>query len=414
MVGRNLITHPMSPYTGRVLIALLTALTATGPVATTIYLPSLPAMAENLNATVGQAQLTLTVFLGGFAISYLIYGPLADRYGRRPVLLGGLLLYTLGSAACALAPTIETLIATRLLQSVGACAGPVIGRAVVRDLFEREQVARVLAWIGTALAVAPAAAPVIGGYLEVWFGWRTNFLATTLYGLVLTYLVWRRLGESTPELRVHAGFVRGMVADYLTLLRSPDLLGYSAIVGFGFAALFAFQTGAPIVVIDLIGLPPDAYGLLSLIGVAGYAGGSYFAGRMALKIELERMVLAGVLVALAGGGAMAGFALAGHLSLAAIFGPIFVYAVGMGLYLPNAIAGAINPHPEMAGTASALLGFFQTGLGALGSLAVVPFPSDTQLPMTLVVAAMTLAGFVTLLVMRHSRARARARAAAKM
>ncbi len=391
---------------GRFLIALLTALTATGPFAISIYLPSLPSVAATLEADIGQVQLTLTVFLVGFAVAHLVYGPLADRFGRRPVLLGGLLLFTLASAACALAPTVEALTATRLLQAIGACAGPVMSRAVVRDLFERDQLARVMAWIGTALALAPAAAPVIGGYLEVWFSWRASFLFTTLYGALLTLIVWRRLGESAPELRRHAGFLRGVAADYLKLFRSPDFLAHSAVIGFGFGALYAYMAATPIVVIDVIGVSPDAYGLLSLIGVAGYAGGSYAAGLVAFRVAPERMVLAGVVVAFAGGAALAGFALAGHLSLGAIFGPIFVYAVGMGLFLPGAFAGAIGPHPEIAGAASALLGFIQTGLGALGSLVVVPFPSDSQLPMALAVATMTLAGLATHVGLRYARRRA--------
>lgn len=392
-----------SPRPG--LIALLTALTATGPVATSIYLPSLPAMAESLEAGIGTTQLTLTVFLIGFATAHLIYGPLADRYGRRPVLIAGLVLFTIAGAACALAPNVELLIAARLLQSVGACAGPVIGRAVVRDLFERDQMARVMAWIGTALALAPALAPVIGGYLQVWFGWRMNFAAATLYGAVTVWLVWRRLAESLPQRRRHPAFLSGLVRDYLSLARSPRFMAYSALGGFGFAALFAFQTAAPIVVIDLIGVTPDAFGLLSLIGVAGYAGGSYAAGLLAFRVRNDPMVLSGVVVALAGALALAGLALAGYVSLAAIYGPIFVYAVGMGLYLPAAVAGAINPYPEMAGAASALLGFIQSGLGALGSLAVVPFSSASSLPMALVIAAMMAAGFATLGVLWASRGR---------
>lgn len=381
----------------------MTALTATGPVATSIYLPSLPAMAQDLEVGVGAAQLTLTVFLIGFAAAHLIYGPLADRHGRRPVLIAGLLLFTVASVACALAPNVEALIGARLLQSLGACAGPVIGRAVVRDLFERDQVARVMAWIGTALALAPALAPIIGGYLQVWFGWRLSFIAAALYGAVIAWLVWRRLRESLPQARLHASLLSGALRDYLSLARRPEFMAYSAIGGFGFAALYAFQAAAPIVVIDHLGVTPDTFGLLSLIGVAGYAIGSYAAGLLATRTADDPMVLGGVLVALAGALVLAGLALAGVLTLAAIYGPIFVYAVGMGLYLPFAISGAIAPYPEMAGAASALLGFIQTGLGALGSLAVVPFATDTSLPMALVIAATMAAALATLGVLAASR-----------
>lgn len=390
------------------LITLLTALTAIGPLATGIYLPSLPAIVEDFDTDVGMVQLTLTVYLAGFALAHLVYGPLADRYGRRPLLLGGLMLFAVASVACAFAPSIEFLIAVRLLQSLGASAGPVIGRAIVRDLFEHHEVARVMAWIGTALALAPAAAPVVGGYLEVWLGWRSTFIVTSFYGLVLVALVGWRLKESTRALRVHDRFLAGATADYLALLRQPAFLGNTAIVGFGFGALFAFQAGAPIAVINLIGLSPDLYGLYSTVAVAGYAAGSYAAGKLAASVEHGRVIRWGVLTSTAGGCGLAAFALAGHLSLLAIYGPITVYALGMGLFMPFAFAAAVKPFPHMAGSASAMIGFLQTGLGAVGSLLVVPFPSETQLPMALSVAAMTLASLLTLVALRRwQRAQAR-------
>jgi DHA1 family bicyclomycin/chloramphenicol resistance-like MFS transporter len=388
----------MPPRTGPGLIALLTALTASGVVATSIYLPSLPAITVDLGAEVSETQFTLTVFLLGYALAHVIYGPLSDRYGRRPVLLGGLLLYTLASIACGLAGNIEFLIAARLLQAIGACAGPVIARALVRDLFEREQMARTMAWIGTALALAPAVAPVIGGNVEVWLGWRANFVVVTLFGIIVLYICWRHLAETNTRPRDHDGLLMVSSVDYLALMRSRQFLAYSAIVGFGFAALFAYFAGAPIVIIDLLGVSPDIYGYLALVGVGGYAGGSFVSGRLAHRARSRHMVLAGVLVALAGGLSMAGLALAGYFNLVAILGPIFVYSVGMGLYLPHAIAGAISPYPEMAGAASV-----QNALGALGSLAVGAFPSDTQVPMTCIIAVMTFASLLAFLALGPRR-----------
>jgi DHA1 family bicyclomycin/chloramphenicol resistance-like MFS transporter len=399
----------MPPRTGPGLIALLTALTASGVVATSIYLPSLPAIAADLGASVSQTQFTLTVFLLGYAIAHLVYGPLSDRYGRRPVLLGGLALFAAASIACGLAPDVELLIAARLAQAIGACAGPVIARAVVRDLFERERMARVMAWIGTALALAPAAAPVIGGNVEVWLGWRANFAVVTLFGAVVLWLCWRHLGETNTRPRDRGGLFAVTLSDYRALARSREFLAYSAIVGFGFAALFGYFAGAPIVLIELLGVTPDVYGYLSLIGVGGYACGSYLTGRLAHRASLDRLVLAGVVVAFGGGASMAALALAGTFSIVAILGPMFVYSVGMGFFLPHAITGAIGPYPEMAGAASALMGFVQNALGALGSLAVAAFATDTQVPMTCVVAAMTGASLLAYLALGRGRSTARRR-----
>ena len=179
-------------------IALVSALIAIGQVATSIYLPSMPAMTEALHTDGATMQLTLTAYLLGFALSQLVYGPLSDRYGRRPALFAGLVLYVAASAACALAGTIDELIVARLFQAMGACAGPVVGRAVVRDLYDGERAAKALGYVGFVLAVSPAFAPVLGAHLHGWFGWRANFIFVALFGAVIGVLMWRKLGETHP------------------------------------------------------------------------------------------------------------------------------------------------------------------------------------------------------------------------
>lgn len=383
------------------MIVLLTSLTAIGPLSTSIYLPSLPALAADLGASTGEAQLTLTASLIGFALLQLVYGPLSDRYGRRRILFGGLSLYVLASAACALAPSIGTLILARFVQAVGGCAGSVISRAVVRDLFTPTEGARVLAYIGMALAIAPAAGPLIGGQLEVHFGWRSTFVALTAAGLAILVFAALRLpetnqGESrgTPLWRIVGGYWR--------LLRSGPFMAYSLSIGFQFGGLFAFQAGAPIALIGMLGVTPDTYGFYTLVPVAGYVLGGFISTRLSTRLGIFRMVRLGTAVNLAGGALIAVLAYTADLSVIALIGPMFVFSLGMGLHLPNAMAGAIANHPEIAGTASALLGFFMMGTGALGSALVVVLPHGDQVPMILVVVGMALCAAVAVLRLRET------------
>src|SRR6266446_10357734 len=194
----------MSRPNGLVVTALLTALVALGPMSTDLYLPSLPGLLRHFDADIAEVQLTLSVFLVGLAVGQLVYGPLSDRFGRRPVLLAGLILYVVASAICALAPGVPTLIAARLLQATGACAGPVVCRAVVRDVHGREGAARILSYMGAAMALAPTLGPILGGFLELWFGWRAAFAVMTLYGAAGLVIVALALPETNLAPDLHA------------------------------------------------------------------------------------------------------------------------------------------------------------------------------------------------------------------
>ena len=219
----------------------------------------MPAMTEALATDGATMQLTLTAYLVGFAISQLVYGPLSDRYGRRPVLFAGLALYVVASAACALAGTIDELIAARLFQSMGACAGPVVGRTVVRDLYDGEKAAKVLGYVGFVLAVSPAFAPVLGAYLHGWFGWRANFIFVAVFGAAVGLLMWRKLQEThQPEAQHGLGLGR-MAASYGTLVRSPSFLAYTLNLSLAFTALFVYISESPFVFIDMLGTPEHAY-----------------------------------------------------------------------------------------------------------------------------------------------------------
>ncbi len=370
--------------------ALLTFLVAVGPLSTDLYLPSLPAIGAYFDSGPAEVQLTLSVFLIGFAVSQLAYGPLSDRFGRRPMLLAGLSLYLVASLACCLAPSLETLIAARFLQAVGGCAGPVLGRAVVRDVYGQEGAARVLSYMSLAMALAPALGPILGGYLEVLFGWRANFAALSALGLfglvsVLIYLpetnAWRDETATQP---------RQIAKNYRALLADRVYVGYLLVVACAYSGIFAFISGSSFVLIETLGLTPSQYGLCFATFVLGYMVGTFISGRMNRRLGMQRLITIGAWIGCLGGLCGLVLALAGVLSVTAVVAPLTLFIVGAGLMLPNALAGAIGPYAKMAGSASALLGFFQMSIAALVGIGVGLASDGTARPMAAAVALVAI------------------------
>jgi len=400
----------MPPANSLIVTALLTALVALGPISTDLFLPSLPGMVRAFDAEVSEVQLTLSLFLAGLAGAQLLYGPLSDRFGRRPVLLAGLALYALASLACMAAPTMPALIAARVLQARGACAGPVVARAIVRDVHGREGTARVLSYMAAAMALAPAIGPILGGFIEQWLGWRANFAALTLYGeagLVLTFFILPETNRA-PEASLHP---RAVLATYRGLAQTRAYAGYVLACAFAYSAIFAFISGSSFVLVDMVGLTPVEYGLSFAAVVAGYILGAILAGRLTRRLGVDRLVAAGGVVAALAGAPLAavgwsGVAWHGLGGAAALVLPMAAVMVGVGLVLPNAQAGAIAPFPRQAGAASALLGFVQMGVAALVGVAVGHLHDGTARSMT---AAIALAAALVPLAFRLLVVRADAR-----
>ena len=376
----------LDPRSGRVAV-LLTGLVALGPLSTDLYLPSLPSLVRVFQADVASVQLTLSVFLVGFALSQLAYGPLSDRFGRRPLLLAGLAVYLAASIACALATSIAMLIVARFFQALGGCCGPVLGRAIVRDLHGVQRAARMLAYISAATALAPAIGPIIGGYLEVGFGWRSNFVALTIFGGVVLLAVSALLSETNEHPNPHATQLRVLIANYREVLIHRSFLGYTLCVAFSYSWLFAFISGSSFVLIDVLHVAPEHFGYWFLVAVAGYMSGTLSAGRLTMRLGIDRMISLGTLLGALSGSVMAGLALAGVHTVAAVLIPTFFCFMAAGLVLPNAMAGAIGPFPKMAGTASALMGFFQMGCAALLGYLVGHLHNATPAPMALAMSA---------------------------
>ncbi len=387
----------------RIITAIVTALVAFGAISTDLYLPSLPAIAVQFQAGAGSVQLTLSVFLVGFAVSQLVYGPLSDRFGRRPVLLAGLALYVAASLACALAGSLALLIVARFCQALGACAGVVLGRAIVRDLHEPAQAAKVLSYIASAMALAPALGPILGGYVEAWLGWRANFLLLVGFGALTWLACLSLLPETNSRRNPEATRIGRSLAIYRELAAHPLYRGYVLICAFGYAGIFAFISGSSFLLIEVLGLPPERYGLCFAAVVAGYMIGAFTSGRLTLRLGLERLIAVGAVIGLAAGLLAAGLTLFAAPTVAGLVAPVFLYLIGAGLMLPNAMAGAMGPFPERAGAASALLGFvqmvFAAGLGVL----VGQLHDASGRSMTFAIAAVGLGAAVTVWSMAQRR-----------
>ncbi len=374
--------------------ALLTTLVAFGALSNNMYLPSFPSLARTFGVPVSGVLLTLAAFFIGFAVGQLFYGSVSDRFGRRPVLLAELAAYTVASAVCGAAPDIATLIAARAVQGLAAASTQVLSRAIVRDIYPPHRAARMLSIMAAVFTLAPAFAPVLGGFLQSWFGWRAIFATQTMIGLVVSLTVWRGLGETLPARDGQALDPGRMLYNYREISRSPVFMGYTLSFAFIFAGMFAFHSGSSFVFIDLLGYGPELYGVFFMMVATGYFLGSLASARITVRIGYGRCVAWGGVIAIAGGAIMVTLALAGIRGWAAIVAPQFVFMFGTALIMPNAIAGALAPFPHIAGAASALFGFTQQVCGALMIAAVGWAANGTELPMVagILVGAVLSAG----------------------
>jgi len=341
-----------------VMIALVTAMTAISSASVSQYLPSLPAITRELATTPAMVQLTLSVFMVTYALAQLVWGPLSDRYGRRPMLLLGLALYVATSLACALATSIEALIAFRMLQACAAACPPVIARAVVRDQYELKDAARVMAYVSASFSIAPIAGPIIGAALEESFGWRSNFAFMVTFGTIIALTVGLFLPETRRRARVATNAV-SVLGSYASLLASRTFLGYALCICFAFGCIFVFNSIAPFYFIGVRGLTPQEFSFAYAIVTVGYGGSSYVAAKVTPRLGIDRTIRMGALISLAGAVAVCAAVAAGFAGVAGICGTLVLVGLGAGFIFPNAQAGAIAPYPEKAGAASALIGFMQ-------------------------------------------------------
>ena len=369
-------------------IALLAALTAAGPVAMQIFLPALPLIQEGLATTPAMAQLTLSLSMLAIAVATLVYGPLADRYGRRPVMLAGLVLVSAGSVLCALAVNIGMLIAARLLQAAGGAAGMVLTRAIARDRFGAAGAARVISQLTMIMVVAPMIAPAVGGGLTDAFGWRSTFWFVAALGLVLFALAARGLAESRPPGTVSSTPL-AMLSSLPTLFGSRLFSAYVVQTAFTSMIFFSFISGAPYVMAHMLHRPASEYGLYYILVSGGFMIGNMLSLRIGHWFTPGVLLVAGSCIALAGSVLLAGIVAVSALTPAWLFLPMMFGSVGNGLVMPNAQAAAINVFPERAGAASGISGFLQMIFAATASQLVGVLQNGTAWPM---LALMLLGG----------------------
>jgi len=376
------------------IVLILGALTAFAPLAIDMYLPALPLIGERLGATPTQVQFTLASFFIGLALGQAIFGPLSDRFGRKPPLFFGLALFLGASVGCALSTEVEWLIALRFVQAFGAAAGMVVARAMVRDLFPPREVAGVFSTLMLVLGVAPILAPMLGSQVLLWADWPAIFWFLGGFGLLCLALAALRLQEShrpPADARLHLGSI---LANYGRLFAHRDFLGYALTGSLAIGGMFAYIAGSPFVVIDLYGLSATDYGWIFGTNAVGLIGASQVNRLLLRRLTSDRVLLATTAVLAAVGLALAALALGGWGGLWPLLAALFLYASTIGLILPNSSALALLTQSRNVGAAAALMGVLQFGLGAVAALGVGALEDGSARPMGVVIGLCGLGAFL--------------------
>ncbi len=368
---------------------LLTLITFSGTFAMHIFVPALPEAARSLGASIGEMQLTMSVYIFGLAVGQLAYGPLSDRFGRRPLLVGGLMLYTTAGLAASLVPDVHSLIVARLLQALGGCAGLVIGRAIVRDPALPQEAARRMATMNLMVVIGPGAAPLLGGVLATVLGWRSIFYALTLLGaLNLIFALWL-LPETRPAQVVSKA--SALARNYGRLITSPAFVGFAIGGGCATTSMYAFISVSPFIFTHQLGRPDYEAGLYPAILTAGLWLGSMAATRLIPRLPIDRLAVWANVVSVAAALVFLVAVLSNHLTVLLAIGPMFVFGMGAGIASPAALSQAIGVNPQVIGSASGLYGFSQMGVGAICT-ALVGLGSDPALTAAIILAAAGVIG----------------------
>jgi DHA1 family bicyclomycin/chloramphenicol resistance-like MFS transporter len=341
-------------------IVTLVAIAGLSALTMNIFLPSLPSMAKDFGVTYGTIQILISGYIAMTAVVQIAIGPLSDRFGRRPTIIGSLVILLFATLVCMVATDIYTLVAARMLQTA-VVAGIVLSRAIVRDMVPMEEAASMIGYVTMGMTIVPMIGPTLGGVLGDAFGWRANFVALFALGVVVLALVAADLGETN---RNRSASFSAQFRAWPGLLASPQFWGYTAVVTFTSGAFFAFLGGAPFIGATLMHMSPSTLGLQFIFIAAGYMAGNFVSGRYARRYGTSNMMLAGTIAMIVGTLVPAAFLLAGVGSALAFFGPQVIVGFGNGLTLPSANAGVVSVKPHLAGSASGLSGAIAMGGGA--------------------------------------------------
>jgi len=343
---------------------LLALITISGTMAMHMFVPALPLMAVSLGATAGQAQMTISLYIVGLAVGQLFYGPLSDSFGRRPLLMAGLVLYALAGLLAAAAPDIHTLVGARLAQALGGCAGLALGRAIVRDASSATDTVRRLALLNLVMMVSPGLSPLVGSVVASALGWRAVFWLLAGVGMLTLVLAVRILPETNrPK---GTGFTAGTFAsDYLQLLRSREFVCFAVGGGCATTSMYAFIATAPFIFHTELHRPLAEVGAYLAILIFGLSIGSLSAGRLAGRLSTERLLSSGNLLGLVGALAFMAWVLSGSRSVGWLLAAMLTFTCGVGLTSPVALSRAVSAEPRLSGSAAGLYGFTQMVVGAV-------------------------------------------------
>jgi len=392
--------HHLS-YDSPWLLALLAALVALGPLSIDMYMPAMPAMQVAFDTTISRMHLTISVYLVGYSLFHLLCGPLADRFGRRPILLGGAALFVLACLGCSQATTVEEVLWYRFSQGIGACVGPTLARTIARDVFGPTRAAKALSLIAMMMGLAPAVAPTLGGIMLLVLPWSSIFIFLGIYGVATMVLIIRYLPESLPmKQSLHPVAIW---RNYAELIANRTYLTVTFASGLTYAGMLAYLSSSSFVYIEMLGVPVQFYGPIFLTTVLGYMTGSALSARLSHRLPSETILLLGSSVGPIATLTMCGSYELFHNSILPIMVPVAAFTCALGLIMPHAMTIALRPFAHIAGTASALLGFIQMSLSAATSALVGIFLQETPRPMVLTMVVVAFIGLTLTIRVYRSR-----------
>lgn len=356
-----------------------------------MYLPSLPAMTHDLHASTHQVQTTITCYFLGFSLSQLFYGPLSDQIGRRKIILFGLGIGVIGSAFCVFATSIHALMIGRLIQGLGVGAGATLARTIARDVFSGTKLAQIGSFMGTIMAVAPAIAPIMGGYVQVHLGWEANFIILLIINLIMGLAVYWLLPE-TNIYKQHSARLIELFLNYPKLLANKQFMGFSLVSCCAGAGVIAYLVVSPFLFQTRLGLSPVQYGWLSLFITGALVLGSLINGMLVLRMGLNKMIITGLILMVLSGFIMLIFAVLKQFNVLVIVLPMMIFIVGSKLIYANAFSGALEPFAKTAGTAGALYGCLAVVGSTIASGIMSTFKSQDQTILALVLLIIGLLG----------------------
>jgi len=365
-----------------------------GQVASDIYLPALPAIRNALGTTTHLVQFSIAVFMFGFAVSHLVYGPISDSVGRKKPLIIGILICIIGTFLCQYATSIHPFLLGRLLQGAGAGAGAALFRSILRDVYSGDHLAKVSSIFAVSRVFLLASSPLIGGYLLHFFGWRSCFLFLNIYAgisLIGSILVMK---ETNKYMHLHSSQISYIAKNAWTLISSPIFMGYSFCILLAFGGILAWITTLPIILQEVVGLTPVEFGWVSAIAGLFFIVGGFANAMLVTRFGLDKMLKVGLAIMLLAGLIMLVFGLFGDINTFVIMFPVVIYILGTSMIFSNAYAGAFHPFPKIAGTAGAIFGFLQIIGGAISSMIMSFVHAYNQIPLSLALIASSVLAFI--------------------